>query len=110
MESGSISKKSIEESQIVPFINHLHRNNVNITVYSRGKNPYTTVTGKEEPTWRQVPDLNDCKLLSLGSNSGICVKHDNSVFTWGMNRNGNLGFGDRKDCYIPMLVKKVIDS
>ena len=107
MESGSISKKSIEESQIVPFINHLHRNNVNITVYSRGKNPYTTVTGKEEPTWRQVPDLNDCKLLSLGSNSGICVKQDNSVFTWGMNRNGNLGFGDRKDCYIPTLVKKV---
>ena len=80
------------------------KNDSNISVYCKGKNPLCTGTGKIEKQWTKVEALQNIKLLSIGSTCGIAVNCNEEVFTWGQNRNGNLAHGNRNDFKIPRKV------
>ena len=48
--------------------------------------------------------------ISCGPSFTACVTHGGDVYTWGVGAEGQLGMGDRRSRYTPMLVKALSGS
>lgn len=55
-------------------------------------------------TFVQVGTDNNWKTVVCGVNHTLAIKHDNSLWSWGWNNNGQLGLGDNLDRYVPVQV------
>lgn len=48
----------------------------------------------------QVPGINNVKKIAAGANHAIALRNDSSVWTWGSNRDGQLGDGGAHDVLV----------
>lgn len=74
--------------------------------------------GATTPTEVLVPTLVDSGLHTIhgkwkhvdgGLSHAIAIREDGSTWTWGTNNNGQLGFGDDTDRYVPTLLDSGIN-
>jgi alpha-tubulin suppressor-like RCC1 family protein len=57
-----------------------------------------------------TPDINGVLSLSTGAHHTCAVRHDERVFCWGANTNGQLGSADTRDRSTPTLVNGVSEG
>jgi alpha-tubulin suppressor-like RCC1 family protein len=61
-----------------------------------------TGTLQKEPS--EIPQLKGCIALQFGSEHGVALMPLHLVYVWGWNEHGNLGVGNLKDVFEPLLL------
>lgn len=73
------------------------------TLWARGENSgrFGNNSTQNSVNFTQIGVDNDWKFVHCGVNHTVAVKNDNTIWSWGMNYDGQLGLGDNHDRYTP---------